>query len=64
LEIANEVIKKKIYPDVKYLKNTAARYAMKEYPEYFGGWDDRQWSFYFKNSIQSKVSLFYLNQFQ
>ena len=53
-EIANKSIEH-IYPNDGTLKETAARYSVKKYPELFEDWGDKRWTHYYEQ-IKGKVS--------
>lgn len=55
-EIANKTISEKIYSKSDALKETAARFLIKKYPELFEDWNDKRWTFYYDMVLQKKVS--------
>ena len=60
-EIANKSILEKIYPSGETLKEIAANYVIKKYPELFVDWNDKRWTFYYNSTIQAKVSFIELH---
>ncbi|RHZ88135.1 hypothetical protein Glove_26g84 [Diversispora epigaea] len=54
-KVANFAIDKRIYLDESYLKSVAASCTELEFCEYFGGWENKYWSSYYTEYIQSPL---------
>jgi len=56
-EIANELIKSKIYPTDDELYEAAESYIIDKHAEFYESLSEKRWTLFYKNHIYSNVSL-------